>query len=140
MKNLFLSTIVLVLALSIFSAKAQNAVQHEKNNYVVLTKTIPQLRPIILTAEALAEEDGEKFGDFQVIICGKTVTELTDKEMMQKFIDEAQNSNVKIVICGISLKQFGVDQKDIPQQLEVVDNGILHNFQLQKKGYLSVEL
>ena len=140
MKNLFLSTLVLVLALSIFTAEAQNKMHHEKNNYVVLTTKIPQLQPIILTAEALAEEDGEKFGDFQVIICGKTITDLTDKEMMRKLIDKAEKANVKIVICGLSMKKFGVDQKDIPQKLEVVDNGILHNFQLQKKGYLSVDL
>lgn len=140
MKNLFLSTMILVLAFSTFSAEAQNRKHHKKNNYVVLTKTIPQLQPIILTAEALAEEDGKKFGDFQVIICGKTVTDLTDKEMMQKFIAQAEKAKVKIVICGFSLKQFKVDQKDIPQELEIVDNGILHNFQLQKKGYLSIEL
>jgi len=140
MKNLFLSTIVLVLALSIYSAEAQNTMHHEKNNYVVLTRKIPQLQPIILTAEALAEEDGEKFGDFQVIICGKTVTDLTDQEMMRKFIDKAEEANVKIVICGLSMKKFGVDKKDISQELEVVGNGILHNLQLQKKGYFSVEL
>ena len=140
MKNLFLSTIVLVLALSIYSADAQNTMHHEKNNYVVLTRKIPQLQPIILTAEALAEEDGEKFGDFQVIICGKTVTDLTDQEMMRKFIDKAEEANVKIVICGLSMKKFGVDKKDISQELEVVGNGILHNLQLQKKGYFSVEL
>ena len=140
MKNLFLSTIVLVMVFSIFSAEAQNTVNHEKNNYVVLTSKIPQLQPIILTAEALAEEDGENFGDFQVIICGKTVTDLTDKEMMQNFITKAKTANVNIIVCGFSLKKFGVDQKDIPQQLEVVDNGILYNFQLQKKGYLSIEL
>ncbi len=140
MKNLILSTILLVLTLPIFSAEAQNTIHHEKNNYVVLTSKIPQLKPIILTAEALAEEDGEKFGDFQVIICGKTVTDLTDKEMMQKFIDNAEKANVKIVICGFSMKKFGVDQKDLPQELEIVDNGILYNFQLQKKGYLSLGL
>ena len=140
MKNLFLSTILLVLAFSTFSAEAQNRMHQKKNNYVVLTKTIPQLQPIILTAEALAQEDGRKFGDFQVIICGKTVTDLSDKEMMQKFIAQAEKAKVKIVICGFSLKKFKVDQKDIPQELEIVDNGILHNFQLQKKGYLSIEL
>jgi intracellular sulfur oxidation DsrE/DsrF family protein len=140
MKNLFLSTMILVFALSIFSAEAQNTMHHEKNNYVVLTSKIPQLQPIILTAEALTEEDGEKFGDFQVIICGKTVTDLTDKEMMQEFIDKAEKAKVKIVICGFSMKKFGVDQKEIPQELEVVNNGILYDFQLQKKGYLSIEL
>ncbi|MFO7719990.1 MAG: sulfur reduction protein DsrE [Gillisia sp.] len=140
MKNLFLSTIVLVLALSMFPAKAQNTMHHDKNNYVVLTSKIPQLQPIILTAEALAKEDGEKFGDFQVIICGKTVTDLTDKVTIEKFMDKAKEAHVNIVICGFSLKQFGVDQKEIPQELDVVDNGILYNFQLQKKGYLSIEL
>ncbi|MBK5208418.1 MAG: DsrE family protein [Flavobacteriaceae bacterium] len=140
MKNLFLITFLLVSALFASSGLAQNTMHHKKNNYVVLTKKIPQLNPIILTAKALAVEDGNKFGDFQVIICGKTVTDLTDKEMMQKFIDDAKKANVKIVICGISLKQFGVGPKDIPQELEVVGNGILHNFQLQKKGYLSIEL
>ena len=140
MKNLFLSIPLLVSALFATSGLTQNTIHHKKNNYVVLTKTIPQLNPIILTAKALAAEDGNKFGDFQVIICGKTVTDLTDKEMMQKFMDNAKKANVKIVICGFSLKQFGVDPKDIPKELEVVDNGILHNFQLQKKGYLSIEL
>lgn len=140
MKNIILSTMVLVLAFFNATAEAQNRMHHKKNNYVVLTKTIPQLQPIIMTAESLAQEDGKKFGDFQVIICGKTVTDLTDKEMMRNFIDKAKKANVKIVICGFSLKQFEVDQKDIPQELEVVDNGILHNFQLQKKGYLSIEL
>lgn len=140
MKNLFLSITLLVSALFATSGLAQNTMHHKKNNYVVLTKTIPQLNPIILTAKALAAEDGNKFGDFQVIICGKTVTDLTDKEMMHKFMDDAKKANAKIVICGISLKQFGVSPKDIPQELEVVDNGILYNFQLQKKGYLSIEL
>ncbi|HSQ47765.1 MAG TPA: DsrE family protein [Lutibacter sp.] len=140
MKNIILSTMALILVFSTFSAEAQNRMHHKKKNYVVLTKTIPQLQPIIMTAEALTIEDGRKFGDFQVIICGKTVTDLTDKEMMRKFMDKAEKAKVKIVICGFSLKQFGVDQKDIPQELEVVENGILHNFQLQKKGYLSIEL
>ncbi|MDO9276723.1 MAG: DsrE family protein [Lutibacter sp.] len=140
MKNLFLNITLLISTLFATTGMAQNTMHHEKNNYVALTKTIPQLEPIILTAKALAEEDGNKFGDFQVIICGKTVTDLTDKEMMRKFMDDAKKANVKIVICGISLKQFGVSQKDIPQELEVVGNGILYNFQLQKKGYLSIEL
>ncbi len=105
-----------------------------------LTKKIPQLQPIFLTAEALAKEDGNSFGDFQAIICGKTVEDLTDKEMMKGFIEKAEKAHVKIVVCGLSLKKFKVNKEDIPHELEVVDNGLLHNFQLQKKGYLSIEL
>jgi|TARA_R100000501_G_C2629432_1_gene124151 intracellular sulfur oxidation DsrE/DsrF family protein len=40
----------------------------------------------------------------------------------------------------VLLKKIKVHKEDIPEELEVVDNGILHDFQPQKKGYLSIEL
>ncbi|AVR47496.1 sulfur reduction protein DsrE [Christiangramia fulva] len=140
MKKLILGVFLLTLAFSNALIAQTSTHEHHSHNYVVLTKKIPQLQPIILTAEALAEEDGESFGDFQAIICGKTVQELTDKEMMKSFIEKAEEAHVKIVVCGFSLKKFKVNKEDIPEELEVVDNGILHDFQLQKKGYLSIEL
>ncbi|MCF4101868.1 DsrE family protein [Gillisia sp. M10.2A] len=138
MKILFFNTLAIILSIFTNPVKAQEI--HHKHNYVVLTNKIPQLQPIFLTAEALAEEDGESFGDFQAIICGATVKDLTDKEAMQTFIEKAEKAAVKVVVCGLSLKKFKVDPKDIPKELEVVANGLLHDFQLQKKGYLSIEL
>ncbi|MDT0686470.1 DsrE family protein [Autumnicola psychrophila] len=138
MKIYFLSSIVLLLTL--FANPIQAQAQHEKENYVVLTKKIPQLEPIFLTAETLAEEDGKNFGKFEVIICGQTVKELTDKEMMQKYINKAKEHNVELVACGFSLNKFGVDRKDISPKFRVVENGILYNLQLQKKGYTSISL
>tara|TARA_R100001369_G_scaffold28219_3_gene50683 strand:- start:11992 stop:12414 length:423 start_codon:yes stop_codon:yes gene_type:complete len=140
MKKLILGLTILALTFT-NSLNAQTTKQEQhSHNYVVLTKKIPQLQPIFLTAEALAKEDGKSFGDFQAIICGKTVEDLTDKEMMKSFIEKAEKAHVKIVVCGLSLKKFKVNKEDIPHELEVVDNGLLHNFQLQKKGYLSIEL
>lgn len=112
----------------------------DSQNYVVLTKKIPQLKPILLTAEDLQKEDGNNFGDFQVIICGKTVTELTDKEQLDTFLQKARELNVTINACGFSLKKFGVDETKLPNQIKVVKNGILYDFQLQKKAYRSIEL
>ncbi len=119
-----------------------HAQQHspDKNNYVVLTKKIPQLQPIFITAEELKSEDGNNFGDYQVIVCGQTVKGLTDKAAMKKFIDHAEKAGVALKACGFSLKKFGVDPNEIPSEMEIVENGILHNFQLQKKGYFSIEL
>lgn len=138
MKKYFLSSIVLLLTL--FASPVNAQAQHEQENYVVLTKKIPQLQPIFLTAETLAEEDGKTFGKFEVIICGQTVKELTDKEMMQKYINKAKEHNVELVACGFSLNKFGVDRKDISPEFRVVENGILYNLQLQKKGYTSISL
>lgn len=131
-----------ILALTFISPlSAQSNIEgHHSHNYVILTKKVEQLQPIILTAEALAEEDGESFGDFQAIICGKTVEDLTDKIKMKSFIEKAEKAKVKIVVCGLSMKKFNVNKEDIPNELEVVENGLLHDFQLQKRGYLSIEL
>lgn len=38
------------------------------------------MKPILLAAKNLAVEDGSSFGAFQVIICGKAVTDLTNPE------------------------------------------------------------
>lgn len=138
MKTLFVISMALFLLAFNHTIKAQG--HNDQNNYLVLTKQIQQLQPIILTAEALAKEDGPGFGDFQVVICGQTVKELTDKHMMKKFIHKAEQSNIKLVICGFSLDKFEVDREELPEGLEIVENGILYGFQLQKKGYLSIEL
>ncbi len=142
MKIIFLASFALFFSLFTNSVQAQN--NHEQHaghfNYVVLTRKVPQLKPILLAAEELAAQDGEKFGDFQVVVCGKTVQDLTDKEIMSSFIEKAEKAGVTINACGFSLKKFGVDRSKLPEALRVVENGILHNFELQKKGYLSIEL
>ncbi|SOC79572.1 DsrE/DsrF-like family protein [Salinimicrobium sediminis] len=138
MKMYFISSIVILLAVFTNPVNAQE--QQEQQNYVVLTKKVPQLKPILIAAESLAREDGHHFGKFEVIICGQTVKELTNKEMMQEHINKAKEQNVELVACGFSLKKFGVDRRDISPELKVVDNGILYNLQLQKKGYISLSL
>ncbi len=139
MKTLFLSSLALIFILIANPVNAQDHA-HQKNNYVVLTKKIEQLKPIILTAKSLQEEDGEHFGDFQAIVCGQDITLLKDKEKMKDFIIQAEEAGVKLIACGFSMKKFGVDAKDIPSEFEIVENGILYDFQLQKKGYYSLGL
>lgn len=139
MKTIILSSIALMLTFFSATTQAQNAPEKD-HNYVVLTRKIPQLKPIILTAQELSEQDGDEFGDFQVVICGKTVSDLTDKNLMEPYLKQAKKAGVHIKACGFSLKKFGVNKEDIPSEIEVVQNGILHNFELQKKGYLSIEL
>ncbi|MFL1895031.1 sulfur reduction protein DsrE [Aquimarina sp. 2-A2] len=141
MKILFFSSALLLL--SLFSSAQLHAQHTEGNiqqNYVVLTKKIPQLQPIIMTAEALKVEDSKAFGDFQVIICGKEIGDITDPEKINGFIEKATKAGVQLVACGFSLNKFQVDKTKIPEEIEVVENGILHNFQLQKKGYKSISL
>ncbi|NJW51519.1 sulfur reduction protein DsrE [Salinimicrobium oceani] len=139
MKKIILASIVILLSLLTNFVQAQE--KHEDHiNYVVLTRNVPQLKPILLAAEELAVQDGENFGDFQVIICGKAVQDLTDNVIMTDFLEKAKKTGVIINACGFSLKKFNVDRTKIPAGVQIVENGILYNFELQKKAYLSIEL
>lgn len=141
MKTLIYSSAFLLLTLfSSCALQAQIKDDSTKNNYVVLTKKIPQLQPIILTAEALKMEDGSNYGDFQVIICGSEIGDITDSVKMGDFIQKAEAAGVHIVACGFSLNKFKVDKTKVPTEIKTVENGILYNFQLQKKGYKSLSL
>lgn len=139
MKTLVLSSFALILTIFTNPLQAQENA-HKVNNYVVLTKKVEQLKPIILTAKSLKEEEGEHFGDFQAIVCGQDIKLLADKEKMKDFITQAKEAGVKLIACGFSMKKFNVEAKDIPAEFEIVENGILYNFQLQKKGYYSLGL
>ncbi|MFO7719989.1 MAG: DsrE family protein [Gillisia sp.] len=139
MKNSFKAAIIFLVLLTT-SVNAQTSKNTDKLNYIVSTSKTAQLQPIIATAEALAKEDAEKFGEFQAIIYGKTVQELTDKEAMKKFIVMAKNANVRLLVCNMALKTFEVNPADIPDEFEVVDNAFTHILQMQKQGYLSIQL
>ncbi|MFD2519189.1 sulfur reduction protein DsrE [Salinimicrobium flavum] len=151
MKKTLLLSIALLLTIFSTNAQTHSEKEHsekehsekehsEKINYVVLTRQVPQLKPILLAAEELAKQDGKNFGDFQVVVCGKTVQELTNEEAMKVFLEQAEEAGVTINACGFSLKKFGVDKTKLHPNIKVADNGILYNFELQKKGYLSIEL
>jgi intracellular sulfur oxidation DsrE/DsrF family protein len=140
MKTIFYTSLVLLLAVFSSSLNAQTIEGNGKMNYVILIKKIPQLQPILLTAAALKKEDGEHYGDFQVIICGKEIGDITDMKKMKDFIQRAEKAGVQLVACGFSLNKFKVDQSKVPKEMKTVENGILYNLQLQKKGYLSLSL
>lgn len=113
--------------------------QESNFNYVVLTKNVEHLKPILLAAEVLSKEDGKAFGNFEIIVCGKNIGELTDLKRMEPFMKEAQRLGASIIACGFSLKKFEV-KEELPKEMKTVENGILYNLQLQKKGYKSLSL
>ncbi|GAA4300046.1 sulfur reduction protein DsrE [Aestuariibaculum suncheonense] len=112
----------------------------KNNNYLILSKNIEQLKPAILTAEALIEEDGKSYGDFYVVICGKTVSDIPNNNAFNNLLLEATSKQVKVFVCGLSMKKFNVNPKDLPEHVNVVDNGILFGFQLKKQGFISLTI
>ena len=140
MKTYILLISVLFSVLISGNSFAQNPADSTIKNYTVLTSNIQQLKPIIMAAKDLESEDGNLFGAFKVVICGKTVTELIQKDKITPYLEMAEKNHVELYACGLSLKQFKANPKDLPKQIQVTKNGLLYIFQLQKKGYLSIEL
>ena len=136
--KIFMMTMILMFA-SIENAQSQTS-QPEKNNYLVLTKKIQQFKPALLTASELAKEDGDNFGEFQFIICGKTVKEIAGNQEFIKLLAQAKQQNVKVVVCGLSLNKFDIDFNDLPDGLEYTKNGIQYSFQLQKQGFYTLTI
>lgn len=135
-----LSTLILSIFLVLGNTQQSHSQENSKHNYVVLTKKVGQLKPILLAAKALAEEDGTNFGNFEVIVCGKEIGKLINIENLQTHLVEAEKVGADIIACGFSLNKFNVDAKKLPKDMKIVENGILYNLELQKKGYLSLEL
>lgn len=140
MKTYFFTAVLVVLTL--FTGLESRAQERDNpvDNYVVLTKKVPQLQPILITAEKLKEDQGDRFGEFIVVICGQEIGDITDPEKIDKFLLRAEELGVKLVACGFSLNKFKVSREAVPKSMEIVENGILYNFQLQQKGYFSLSL
>lgn len=131
---LFISTLLLT-----FGVQGQDF-DPQKNNYLLLTKNIKQLSPVLLTAEELAKEDGNSYGEFYVVICGKTVKDIPNNNNFKKLLDKANDQHVKVFVCGISLDKFNINPTSLPEQLIRTENGILFGFQYTKKGFISLTI
>ncbi len=140
MKNsiLFITTMFLLL-FGTSQLLAQN-INSKKNNYLVLSKNIQQLKPVLLTANALAKEDGKKYGSFYVILCGKTVNDISNNPDFNALLEKAKAQNINVFVCGISLSKFNINPETLPSNLEITPNGILYGFQLTKKGFITLTI
>ena len=140
MKNsiIILSTLFLLLfATTQLQAQDFNP---KKNNYLVLSKNIQQLKPVLLTAKELAKEDGKKYGDFYIVICGKTVNDIENNTDFNQLLDLAKAQSVKVFVCGISLNNSNISVDQMPSNLQITANGILYGFQLTKKGFITLTI
>lgn len=109
-------------------------------NYVVLTSNIQQIRSISHAAQLMKAESPDTFGKMEVVVCGKTVKETTDPQVMEPILKAIEAGELEVKLCGFSVKQLGVDETQVPAPITIVENGIYYNFQKQHEGYNSLGL
>jgi len=143
MKKFIITFSLAALALASCQAPApsEDVVEETvENNYFILNRNVEQLKAVGKAAADLAASDSTAYGTFKVVVCGKSVQDLLDEEKMADAVAILQESGVQMYACGLSLKKFGVDPAALPEFYQVVPNGLVFGFELQKEGYYSITL
>jgi len=107
--------------------------------YGILVMKAQHLKAAILTGNQLKEKSQSI--DFQILICGELVKEISDEVALQEVIRESVvDKGLKILVCGLSINQFQVDKTNLPKEASITENGLLYMFGLQEQGYKTVIL
>lgn len=128
MKNIF-SIILIFLSLSVTAQQ-----KSEATNFVILTSEIDQIEPILMAAQ-----DGSREGDFQIVIYGSEVKQLSSQSI-KEYLNLAEESKVRFSVCQMSIDRLKIDPASIPEEITRVENAFLYSLQLQKKGYKTLNL
>ena len=133
--------------LGIHNTQAQSAAQiqkteqsiKKKGKYALLVMKTQHLKAAIMTGQGFKATSPKI--DFQIVACGELVKEIAADSALQNLISQAVNKDrLKIVICGISIKQFKVDKTTLPAETPVSENGLIYMFGLQEQGYKTIIL
>lgn len=139
---LFISFVMGTTNISAQTAKEINQVEQSiKNNgkYVLLVMNPKHLKVAIMTGERF--KDKSKKIDFQIVTCGEVVKEIFTNEELKKTVMEAvQKYGLKIVVCGLTVKQLNIDKTLLPTETPIVNNGIVYAFGLEELGYKSISI
>ena len=107
----------------------------KKTDYLTLTSNVQQIRAISNAVTLMKQDEQYNINSMEVVVCGKTVTELTDPEVMEPILKAIADANLKVKACGFSVNGQNVDQSKLPSEVEVVENGIAYALEKQLSGY-----
>lgn len=139
MKHLLFAVATLLVSTIGFSQKNKSG---KKDNLLFLLRQTEHINQAIKTIDQLQTPATSSLntGKVVIIVCGEAVTSLTTKEA-EAWLDKiSKYPNVKLMACGLSLAKFNKTQNDLVKGIEYTENGFIKAFELQKQGYLSVEL
>ncbi|MFO7825677.1 MAG: DsrE family protein [Cyclobacterium sp.] len=136
---------LLTLSLSLSNAQTAEAIRETEQairkdgKYAMLVMKAQHLKAGIKTGIAFKSES-EKI-DFQIVACGMLVKEISEDAELQSLIkNTVSDHGLKILVCGLSIQQFGVDKTLLPDETPITDNGLIYMFGLQELGYRSITL
>lgn len=121
---------------------AQKTTSGNKDNLLFLVRQPEHISQAVKTIESMQKGavSNLKLGNVVIIVCGEAVVDLTTK-LAEPWLDKIKRiENVSIMACGLSLQKFQKNEADLIPGVQFTENGFIKAFELQKAGYLSVEL
>lgn len=147
-----INPIVLVIMISIAALQSSfvprsfeaSMIQPAKNlggwNYAVLISQPNHVKPVLNTAGSITADSKYKRDTFVVMACGKSAEAFVKGSNFAEMIRKGRSAGIDFKVCGMSLQQFNIDPETLMEGIEVVPNGLTYMFDLQIKGYRTVEL
>ena len=77
---------------------------------------------------------------FEVVLIGAVVKELAEDKKLIPFIERAEKSGVRIVVCKFAMDKLGVTTSDLPSYVEITGNGFTYYYGLQELGFNTIAL
>lgn len=139
LKHLLLAVTTLLISTIGFSQKYNS---DKKDNLLFLLRQTEHINQALKTIDQLHANPTTtlKTGKVVIIVCGEAVTALGTKDAEEWVETISKHPNVSIMACGLSLTKFNKTKNDLVKGIDYTANGFIKAFELQKQGYLSVEL
>ncbi len=109
-------------------------------NYAVLISQPNHIKAVVNTAEAIIKDSKYKRDTLFVMACAKSVEAFVKGNDFADMIQKGKAAGIHFKVCGMSLQQFNIDPAALIEGIEIVPNGLTYMFDLQMKGYKTVEL
>lgn len=133
-----------LLTPSLFHADLAEAATQKSNakDVVILVQKERHMQVAIETLiQGQSKDSNPQVRRGTILVCGKEgVAALTNESKSKEQIQKAHKAKLKIVACGLSLKEAGLPRENLLSEIDVVENGLWEVIRLQSLGYVSVEL
>lgn len=138
-KNLLILATILLNSTVAFSQKENTG---KRDNLLFLLRQTEHINQALKTVEQLQSNAKAtiKTGKIVIIVCGEAVTTLSTEAAKEWVSKIKSHPQVSILACGLSLDKFKISQNNLVEGIGYTRNGFIKAFELQKQGYLSVEL
>lgn len=137
----YIKYILLFLVIGVSEPSFSQPKGHKGDNIVFLLR---QKEHIIQAVKTLVSLKESKISTVKphasvIIVCGDAVKDLINADLLP-ILKIASEHHMYVYACGLSLSKFGISKDQLPSSVLYVENGLVKILELQKKGYLSVEL